>query len=569
MKLKHIIIVSLILAIFAIGAVSASEDVASDDNLTVVDEIDDSVSEVDDSVSNEADDSLAAVDDSSPEVDDSLGDGKKDIVNSGNIYVTVNDGYRLDDEDGILVFTSEDSEATGSLLIYVAGEDRPRLEKNIDYRDYGGSGVCNINIRPYQLKLNAEGSYLVKVTFRGVPLFDGYIDILPYKFWCTDEWGNDLFDGYYGYGNTINAYIYLPSDAQGKLEFTINGKTYNVEHNYGLGKVSINTEGWALKDYKVIAQFTPKDDSKYLKRIIDDDVSIRPDVSHPEVMAIKENAALTVSAPSNVKGSVNITVYQWVDGNPKPIDTKMLTLTNGRVSIPLSTFKEGAYDFKIDYKIGIYTYSWDGSIENPAGEYDLLVLKNSREISANFYPSTITEGDSANLIITGPKLKLTDVELYVDDEFVKIVSLKNGIIDEKITGLSKGTHKIKVFLYQLEEDNHVYFYSNTFTVKVNAKPQVITPVATKFVASKATFKAKTATKKYSVTLKTNANKAVKGVTVNIKINGKTYSAKTDSNGKATFKITKFKKKGTFTATISFKGDKNYKKSSKSVKIKIK
>ena len=39
MKFKRILIVSLILAIFAIGAVSASEDIASDDNLTAGDGI--------------------------------------------------------------------------------------------------------------------------------------------------------------------------------------------------------------------------------------------------------------------------------------------------------------------------------------------------------------------------------------------------------------------------------------------------------------------------------------------------------------------------------------------------
>ena len=39
MKIRHLIMVSLILAILAIGAVSASQD--ADDNLTVTDDVED------------------------------------------------------------------------------------------------------------------------------------------------------------------------------------------------------------------------------------------------------------------------------------------------------------------------------------------------------------------------------------------------------------------------------------------------------------------------------------------------------------------------------------------------
>ena len=51
-------------------------------------------------------------------------------------------------------------------------------------------------------------------------------------------------------------------------------------------------------------------------------------------------------------------------------------------------------------------------------------------------------------------------------------------------------------------------------------------------------------------------------------NGKTYTAKTNTKGKAVFKIKKINKKGTFKATVTFKGNTYYKKVSKKVKIKI-
>ena len=77
------------------------------------------------------------------------------------------------------------------------------------------------------------------------------------------------------------------------------------------------------------------------------------------------------------------------------------------------------------------------------------------------------------------------------------------------------------------------------------------------------------TKKYTITLKNSKGKAVKKAKVTLKVKGKTYKAKTNSKGKATFKITKLTKKGTYKATIKYKGNKYYKKATKKVKIKIK
>lgn len=77
------------------------------------------------------------------------------------------------------------------------------------------------------------------------------------------------------------------------------------------------------------------------------------------------------------------------------------------------------------------------------------------------------------------------------------------------------------------------------------------------------------TKKYKIALKNKFGKAIKKAKVKLKVNGRTYSAKTNSKGKATFKITKLKRKGTFKATIKYAGNSYYKKASKKVKIKVK
>jgi len=99
------------------------------------------------------------------------------------------------------------------------------------------------------------------------------------------------------------------------------------------------------------------------------------------------------------------------------------------------------------------------------------------------------------------------------------------------------------------------------TPKVNKK-------ASKIVAKKKTFKAKTKVKKYTITLKSGKN-PIKKVLVTLKVKGKTYKVKTNAKGKATFKIKNLKKKGKYTATIKFKGDKTYKSATKKVKITVK
>lgn len=57
--------------------------------------------------------------------------------------------------------------------------------------------------------------------------------------------------------------------------------------------------------------------------------------------------------------------------------------------------------------------------------------------------------------------------------------------------------------------------------------------------------------------------------VTLKVMGKTYKVKTNSKGKATFKFKKLTKRGKYKAKITFKGNKYYKKATKSVRIKVK
>ena len=84
-----------------------------------------------------------------------------------------------------------------------------------------------------------------------------------------------------------------------------------------------------------------------------------------------------------------------------------------------------------------------------------------------------------------------------------------------------------------------------------------------------TFKKSVKTKKYTVTLKTSQNKPVKNALVSLKVNKKTYTAKTNSNGSTTFKITNLNQKGTFTAVVNYAGNSYYNAKTAKTKITVK
>ena len=108
------------------------------------------------------------------------------------------------------------------------------------------------------------------------------------------------------------------------------------------------------------------------------------------------------------------------------------------------------------------------------------------------------------------------------------------------------------------------YYGTTFKVKV-----VVKKANPKIYASKKAYKSNVKTKKYKITLKNNIGIGMKKVKVTLKVNGKRYKCTTNSLGKATFKLTKLTKKGTYKFVIKYGGNKYYNKISKTVKISVK
>ena len=153
---------------------------------------------------------------------------------------------------------------------------------------------------------------------------------------------------------------------------------------------------------------------------------------------------------------------------------------------------------------------------------------------------------------------------------VKVTIKLNGKTYTRATD-SKG--QVKVSTNGLAPKTYtatVTYAGNTIYNKISKSVKVTVKKATpKLIAKAKTFKVKTKTKNYAVTFKTNQNKVFKNAKLTLKVNGKTYSAKTNSKGVATFKITKLTKKGSFKAVVAFAGSKYFNKLSKAVKITVK
>jgi hypothetical protein len=288
------------------------------------------------------------------------------------------------------------------------------------------------------------------------------------------------------------------------------------------------------------------------------------DVEVNTTINVGENLTIKVTLNDDAIGTITITGIEGIEPQ---------TLKDGKTTFTIENLKENQYPITISYS---------GSLDYKAKEYETTItVKN---------PKTVIPGGEDALNMTTPEGSDSpsfSIKLPEEAEGYLTVTvngtpytqeLVNGSATVNVPKLSPGKYNITV---SYSGDDNYEAISKTMIVNVPIKTtpeKPVTPeskkkatkkVATKITAKKKTFKAKKKVKKYTITLKAG-KKPVKKVWVTLKIKGKKLlKAKTNAKGKATFKIKKLTKKGKYKATIKFKGNKNYKASSKKVKITIK
>jgi len=318
------------------------------------------------------------------------------------------------------------------------------------------------------------------------------------------------------------------------------------------GVVTVDEKGvvTALKEGTATITLTVGGDGVYTENSTTITVTVNKintpiNVSIPENITVGDNSTVNVVLPEDAKGNVTVKV----DG--ELLDTVTVKEGNADVTIPSLSAE--------DHTVEI-AYTGDDKYEAASKTATITVAKDSTNITASDVTATykvnkylvITLKDShgnplANSTVT---VDLNGAKDYVSDE--------NGQVKVKVSNLVPKTYTAKIKF----EGSDNYLGSDA-TAKV-----VVKKANPKITASNKMFKTTTKTKKYTITLKDNTGKAIKNAKVYLKVNGKTYTAKTNSKGQATFKITKLNKKGTFKATISYKGSKYFNKLSKQVNLKV-
>ena len=176
-------------------------------------------------------------------------------------------------------------------------------------------------------------------------------------------------------------------------------------------------------------------------------------------------------------------------------------------------------------------------------------------------PFTVLLTDS-----TGKPLANTTVFFGINGYLHNKTTDENGVAYLPINLATANTYTCAV-MYAGDETHNATF--GVACLKVLKKKTSIS-------ASSKSYKVSTKTKSLTVTLKTIKGSSADGKTylksgkkVTLKVNGKTYTGKTNANGKVTFKITNLNKRAKYTASISFAGDKTYDSSSKKVTLTVK
>ena len=351
----------------------------------------------------------------------------------------------------------------------------------------------------------------------------------------------------YGSGNEN---IFNNTIGSGRLYFLLGGGYYNVT----IGNNYYPSSSMYYPFPPTFREFIAQADSKF--QSADNVVGLYS--TNTTTILTSENLNL-----SSTKGIIEVTLK---DGNGNAIYNEEITLTLNNEKYYAKTDSDGkaSYEFNTEEGVNTATFTYDGrsNLLNSKTTALINVTLNMTKIISQ----TVTKiyNINKNLVLSlkdvnGNNLANKTVTITINNVNYNKITNSNGEATLALTNLAA-----KTYIAQIKFAGDEEFKSTSLNGNVIVKKA--TPILT---AKAKTFKVKTKTKKYTITLKTNTNAKLKNTKVTLKVNGKTYSSKTNANGQATFKITKLTKKGKYTATIKSAKTSNYNAVTKKVKLTIK
>ena len=284
----------------------------------------------------------------------------------------------------------------------------------------------------------------------------------------------------------------------------------------------------------------------------------------------------TIISITEVTGDCNITgVLKDIDGNV--LKNREIIATVGDSNVTAATDDEGKFTIQAADNSKV-TIAFAGKDVFSASN-TTLTLKNIAPVRAatkivgeNYtqYAVDFFAGERGGYF----KVKLTDangnalankiVNIGYNGKCLVLESDKDGFVQVQINLLAANTLTFAVAF--LGDDDYDASFE-VYKITINKK-------TAKLSAPAKTYKASAKTKSYTVTLSTIKGSSADGKTylgankaITLTVNGKTYTAKTNAKGQATFKLS-ITKKGTYTATVNYAGDNTYNAAKTTAKIKI-
>ena len=334
-------------------------------------------------------------------------------------------------------------------------------------------------------------------------------------------------------------------DATGSVTLNINGEDIKSDLKDGIAtiKVPVLNAG----EYNITINYSG--DDRYLANGTNSSLTVN---KNKDVKISFSNLIF-----NGVTGDITISFKDWEDAGIYNADVtitigsdvyELVTDVNGDVTITNLKLTRGKYPIK-----AVFNAVPDEYDEKTAQEF--IIVKQQ---------SVINIVDISNKAISG-NLKDIDGKAIAGAKIVYTVGAnKKTVITAKdgsfvIAAKSNGVYKI-VF----EGDETAA--SASATIKLN---NVVTPTkkSTTIKASNKKFKVKAKNKIVSVVLLSGKTKLASKV-ISLKINKKTFKAKTNKKGVAKIKV-KLSKKGKYSGVVSFAGDSGYTGSSKKIILVVK
>jgi len=374
------------------------------------------------------------------------------------------------------------------------------------------------------------------------------------------------------------AIIATLTDSEGNpiADATITAVVDGEEQNFTTdenGKISVPIADNATVD---LSYTDPENGAtvKYTTKVVTKEVEVEVPVEVPEP---KANA--TVELTTEDGSAVTVTVKD-LDGNPianatavasiNGEETNITTDSEGKATIPLAGNSTVKVSFTDPANNATTSNEMSVTVINNVTEKIIEVIPNRTETVIEFSNMTTKSvvtgvdgriGEYFNVTlkdINGNPLANKTVGIGFNGKIYNKTTDANGHVELQINLKAAGRY---TFAMAFTGDDN---YTGSFEVALIT----VEAQTAKLTTASKTYKASAKTKQVSATFKSASGNPIPGIKVTFTVNGKTYTAKTNSKGVATVNVS-LNKKGTYSFTAKTTATNAYASVSANAKLTIK